>query len=107
MIRHSKLSASLKRQLTRAFSSSQQLPDQADVVVVGGGSLGASTLYHLQSRGINSILLEKDKLTCGTTWHSAGMLWRFRLGETELELGDHSRNMAIELEETTGEVAWR
>lgn len=49
-------------------------PAEADAVVVGGGSLGASILYHLQKRGLNAVLLEKDKLTSGTTWHSAGML---------------------------------
>ena len=41
-------------------------------VVVGGGSLGVSTLYHLSRMGIDAVLVEKDQLTAGTTWHSAG-----------------------------------
>jgi glycerol-3-phosphate dehydrogenase len=56
---------SLRRRLpSRAFSA---LPSSADVVVVGGGSLGASVLYHLRKRGLDAILLEKNQLTAGTT----------------------------------------
>lgn len=44
----------------------QSLPSDADVVVIGGGSIGCSTLYHLASMGVsNAILLEKDQLTAG------------------------------------------
>ena len=57
------------------------LPDHADAVVIGGGSIGTSVLYHLQKRGLNAVLLERSSLTSGTTWHSAGMLWRLRPGE--------------------------
>ena len=66
--------------LTRMFSSQNELPPQADVVVIGGGSIGASTLYHLAEQGVHAVLLEKDQLTAGTTWHSAGLLWRLRPG---------------------------
>ena len=51
----------------RDFSSAAALPSSADVVVVGGGSLGASVLYHLRKRGLAAILLEKNQLTSGTT----------------------------------------
>lgn len=45
----------------------------ADVVVIGGGSLGCQTLYHLAKMGLtNVVLLERDRLTAGTTWHTAG-----------------------------------
>lgn len=45
----------------------------ADVVVIGGGSLGCQTLYHLAKMGMtNVVLLERDRLTAGTTWHTAG-----------------------------------
>jgi len=51
------------------------LPGEADVVVIGGGSLGCSTAYHLAKMGAgNVVLLEKHKLTSGTTWHTAGEL---------------------------------
>lgn len=52
---------------------SKPLPRSADVVVIGGGSLGCQTLYHLAMMGMkNAILLERDRLTAGTTWHTAG-----------------------------------
>lgn len=50
----------------------------ADVVVIGGGSLGCQTVYHLAKMGMsNVVLLERDRLTAGTTWHTAGKRdWR-------------------------------
>ena len=52
-------------------------PSSADAVVVGGGVIGCCTLYHLAKLGMtNVVLLEKDQLTAGTTWHTAGkLLW--------------------------------
>ena len=51
-------------------------------VVIGGGIAGCSALYHLTREGWNDVvLIERDELTSGTTWHSAGMLWRLRPGE--------------------------
>ena len=45
----------------------------ADAVVIGGGSLGCQTVYHLAKMGMtNVVLLERDRLTAGTTWHTAG-----------------------------------
>ena len=60
--------------------------DEVDVAVIGGGSIGASVTYHLQDRGLRTCLLERDRLTSGTTWHSAGMLWRLRPSDTDVEL---------------------
>ena len=46
-------------------------------MIIGGGSVGTSTLYHLTKLGVrNAVLLERDQLTSGTTWHSAGLVWR-------------------------------
>lgn len=48
------------------------VPASADVVIIGGGIIGCSTLYHLVKQGCtNVVLLEKDNLTAGTTWHTA------------------------------------
>ena len=49
------------------------VPESADVVVIGGGSIGCSTLYHLAKMGVtNAVLVERDQLTSGTTWHTGG-----------------------------------
>ena len=49
------------------------LPSNARVVIIGGGVVGASCLYHLAKRGwTDSVLLEKNELTAGSTWHAAG-----------------------------------
>jgi len=49
------------------------VPQSADVVIVGGGVIGCSTLYHLAKAGLtNVVMVEKDQLTSGTTWHTAG-----------------------------------
>jgi len=54
-------------------SQTNALPSSADVVIIGGGVIGCSTLYHLAKSGTtNVVLLEKDELTSGTTWHTAG-----------------------------------
>uniref|UniRef100_A0A8C7DZ79 Sarcosine dehydrogenase, mitochondrial n=1 Tax=Naja naja TaxID=35670 RepID=A0A8C7DZ79_NAJNA len=80
------------------------LPTSADVVVVGGGSLGCQTIYHLAKMGMtNVVLLERDRLTSGTTWHTAGLLWQLRPSDVEVELLTHTRNVVSwELEEETG-----
>lgn len=56
-----------------ARGPSRPLPSAADVVVIGGGSLGCQTLYHLAKLGVSgALLLERERLTSGTTWHTAG-----------------------------------
>ena len=76
-------------------------------MVIGGGSLGASTLYHLAKYGVkNAVLLEKDQLTAGTTWHSAGLVWRLRPSDIEAELLNYTRILGKNtLEEETGVAA--
>ena len=56
-------------------------------IFTGGGSVGCQTLYHLAKRGVtNAVLLEKDSLTAGTTWHTAGLVWRLRPSDVEIQL---------------------
>ena len=85
---------------------SAPLPASADCVIVGGGVAGASTAYHLASLGAGGscLLLEADKLTSGTTWHSAAMLNTLRSGVTEAELVMYTKRLVSEvLEAETGQ----
>ena len=55
------------------------LPSQARVVIIGGGVIGCSIAYHLTKLGWRDVLLlERKQLTCGTTWHAAGLLTTLR-----------------------------
>lgn len=63
----------LKEEGSGSGEPSRPPPPSAEVVVVGGGSLGCQTTYHLAKQGVTSVvLLERDRLTSGTTWHTAG-----------------------------------
>ncbi|XP_062140877.1 sarcosine dehydrogenase, mitochondrial [Drosophila sulfurigaster albostrigata] len=87
---------------TTAAATATQLPQSADVVVIGGGSAGCHTLYHLAKQGVRAVLLERAQLTAGTTWHTAGLLWRLRPSDVDIQLLANSRNMLRQLEAETG-----
>ena len=56
-----------------------ELPTEANVVIVGGGIVGASVAYHLAKKGVTDVvLLERNTLTSGTTWHAAGLVAQLR-----------------------------
>ncbi|MGH0150941.1 UNVERIFIED_CONTAM: hypothetical protein FKN15_066275 [Acipenser sinensis] len=64
----------LKEETGKTSGPTKPLPKSADAVVIGGGSLGCQTVYHLAKMGMtNVVLLERDRLTAGTTWHTAGL----------------------------------
>ena len=68
------------------------------VVVIGGGIAGCSTLYHLTQEGItDALLLERDELTSGTTWHSAAQVTNFGAVQTMVGLKSHSIRLYKEL----------
>lgn len=70
------------------------IPASADVVIIGGGIIGCSTLYHLVKLNCkNIVLLEKNQLTAGTTWHTAGLIWRLRPSDTDIEILNHTRHL--------------
>lgn len=64
---------------------------QTNVVVIGGGIAGCSTLYHLTQEGWSDVVLvERDELTSGTTWHSAAQVTNFGMNQTMVGLKSHS-----------------
>ncbi len=72
--------------------------DQARVVVIGGGIAGCSALYHLTQEGWSDVMLiERDELTSGTTWHSAAQVTNFGMNQTMVGLKTHSINLYKEL----------
>ena len=72
--------------------------DQARVVVIGGGIAGCSTLYHLTQEGWTDVMLiERDELTSGTTWHSAAQVTNFGMTQTMVGLKSHSIALYKEL----------
>ncbi|XP_063689445.1 sarcosine dehydrogenase, mitochondrial-like [Bolinopsis microptera] len=87
------------------LSHASDLPTHAEVVVIGGGSIGNSTLYHLGKKGVKGLLLEKDQLTAGTTWHSAGLIWSLRPNDTDSNVIGHTLDLVRsggEIEQLTG-----
>jgi 4-methylaminobutanoate oxidase (formaldehyde-forming) len=81
------------------------LPDRARVVVIGGGVIGTSTAYHLAHLGVDVVLLERDRLTSGTTWHAAGLMVTFgSLSETSTEMRKYTRDLYARLETETGQA---
>ncbi|MEO1121706.1 MAG: FAD-dependent oxidoreductase, partial [Pseudomonadota bacterium] len=81
------------------------LPDHARTVVIGGGVIGCSIAYHLAREGRGDIvLLERSKLTSGTTWHAAGLVRRLRPSSTLTQLINDSIDLYGELENETGQA---
>ncbi len=80
------------------------VPDRARVVVIGGGIIGISVAYHLAQCGMTDVvLLERDRLTSGTTWHAAGLMATFgSTSQTSTELRMYTRDLYARLEAETG-----
>ena len=78
------------------------LPSSTKVVVIGGGIAGCSAAYHLAKFGWkDSVLLERDQLTSGTTWHAAGLVGQLGATATITKLRKYSLNLYKELEKKT------
>ena len=81
------------------------LPERAPVVVLGGGIIGASILYHLAHRGVTeAVLLERDRVACGTTWHAAGIVGQLRDSKAQTELAQYTTRLFQSLEAETGQA---
>jgi 4-methylaminobutanoate oxidase (formaldehyde-forming) len=86
--------------------STPAIPSHARVVVCGGGVIGTSVAYHLALLGWKDIvLLERDRLTSGTTWHAAGLMVTFgSTSETSTEMRKYTRDLYSRLEAETGQA---
>ncbi len=81
------------------------LPNHARTVVIGGGVIGCSVAYHLAREGRGDIVvLERSRLTSGTTWHAAGLVRRLRPSATLTKLINYSIDLYAELEHETGQA---
>ena len=79
------------------------LPSATRVVVIGGGISGCSVAYHLAKLGwTDVVLLERKRLTCGTTWHAAGLIGQLRASQNMTRLAKYSADLYRNLEAETG-----
>ena len=79
------------------------LPEQAKVVIIGGGVIGCSVAYHLAKIGWRDVvLLERKQLTSGTTWHAAGLIGQLRATLNMTKLAIYSTDLYNTLENETG-----
>src|SRR5215468_3294825 len=85
------------------------VPSQARAVVIGGGIIGCSTAYHLAKLGWgNVLLLERHKLTSGSTWHAAGLVGQLRASANITQLLKYSVELYDRLEGETGQATgWK
>ena len=80
----------------------KNLPSTAKVVVIGGGIVGCSTACHLAQLGCETLLLERHKLTSGTTFHAAGLVGQLRTNANITELLSYSVELYNRIEAETG-----
>src|SRR5262252_10669925 len=85
------------------------LPSQARAVIIGGGIIGCSTAYHLARLGWKEVvLLERAKLTSGSTWHAAGLVGQLRTSANITQLLKYSVELYDRLESETGQATgWK
>jgi glycine cleavage system aminomethyltransferase T/glycine/D-amino acid oxidase-like deaminating enzyme len=82
-----------------------RVPSEAEIVVIGGGIIGCSVAYHLAKLGKKDVLLlERKKLTCGTTWHAAGLVRAMLYSGNLTKLARHSIDLYTRLEKETGQA---
>jgi glycine cleavage system aminomethyltransferase T/glycine/D-amino acid oxidase-like deaminating enzyme len=81
------------------------LKSHVNVLIIGGGVAGCSVAYHLTKRGITDVmLLERKQLTCGTTWHAAGLVGQLRATRNLTELAKYTADLYHSLEAETGQA---
>lgn len=73
-----------------------------NIFFTGGGIAGCNALYHLSRKGINAVLLDKGKIRSGATGQTAGLVWRLRPNDIEIQLLAATRQQILSLKEETG-----
>jgi 4-methylaminobutanoate oxidase (formaldehyde-forming) len=87
--------------------SEQQIPSRAKIVIIGGGVGGTSVAYHLAKLGeTDVVLVDRNDLTSGSTFHSAGMVGQLRADPTLTRMNMHSANLYRELQATDTPPSW-
>ena len=85
------------------MSPPTNLPTRARALIIGGGVIGCSVAYHLAKLGWSDVvLLERKRLTCGTTWHAAGLIAQLRATANMTRLAKYSQELYGNLEAETG-----
>lgn len=79
-----------------------EFPTSAKTIVIGGGIIGCSTAYHLAKLGVECVLLERKKLTSGTTFHAAGLVGQLRSNANITQLLGYSVDLYNSIEQETG-----
>ena len=73
------------------------LPSHTQVLIIGGGIVGCSVAYHLTKLGCSDVvLLEQGQLSCGTTWHAAGLVGQLRATQNQTELAKYTRDLYLQ-----------
>ncbi|MBI08335.1 MAG: FAD-dependent oxidoreductase [Rhodospirillaceae bacterium] len=81
------------------------LPKHARAVIVGGGIVGCSIAYHLAKLGwSDTMLLEQGQISCGTTWHAAGLVAQLRATQSQTNLAKYTLDLYRDLEAETGQA---
>ncbi|HSE78295.1 MAG TPA: FAD-dependent oxidoreductase, partial [Alphaproteobacteria bacterium] len=81
----------------------RQFPSHAQTVIIGGGIAGCSVAYHLTKLGRRDVvLLERGRLTCGTTWHAAGLIGQMRPNRVMTAMSRYGIELYASLEKETG-----
>ena len=85
------------------------LPDQAQIIVIGGGIIGCSVAYHLAKNGAKDVLLlERGQLTCGSTFHAAGLVGQLRNSANITKILKNSVELYSSIEVETGQATgWK
>ena len=92
------------REVQKFFGILIFMKSKAKVVIVGGGVVGVSTLYHLAKKGWSDVVLvERKELTSGSTWHAAGLLPLFNMSYSVGQLHKYAVDFYKTLEEETGQ----